>query len=63
MLELMIERWSDPSEGDSFRWSVWEDGKRIAMGGPHDTAAESEADALGLLQRRLGRRPDRVTRL
>jgi hypothetical protein len=63
MLELMIEVWRDDDEGDSFRWSLWLDGKRVGMGGPHAGAAESEAEAVALAERRLGRRPDRVTRL
>jgi hypothetical protein len=33
------------------------------MGGPHRSAAESEAEATALAGRRLGRKPDRVTRL
>ena len=63
MLELIIERWSDPAEGDSFRWSLWQDGRRLGMGGPHDSAAASEAEALALALDRLGKRPDRTTRL
>ena len=59
----MIERWSEPGRGDGFRWSLWAEGKRIGMGGPHDSAAASEDEATGLCERKLGRRPDRVTRL
>lgn len=63
MLELMIERWSDPARGDSYRWSLWDSGKRIAMGGPHRSVDESEREALGVCGKKLGRQPDRVTRL
>jgi len=62
-LELIVDRWSETGAPDSFRWSLWEDGRRIGMGGPHRSAAESEAEAMALAERRLGRRPDRVTRL
>lgn len=62
-LELIVDRWSESGAPDRFRWSLWEDGRRVAMGGPHRSAAESEAEATALAGRRLGRKPDRVTRL
>lgn len=59
----MIETWSTPQAGTTHRWSIWADGRRVAMGGPHPTPAESEAEALEICRVRLGRPPDRVTRL
>lgn len=63
MIELMIETWLNPGVAPAFRWSVWMDSKRVAMGGPHDAAAASEAEALEYCNRRLKREPDRITRL
>ena len=63
MLEVMLETWSTPQSGTTYRWSVWRDGTRIAMGGPHDTIAESEAEARAFCADKLRGPPDRVTRL
>lgn len=63
MIELMIETWKDPASGDSYRWSLWFEGKRIGMGGPHKTSEESEREAVTACERQLGRRPNRITRL
>lgn len=63
MLELIIERWTQPVSGTSFRWSLWQDGKRVQMGGPHKTAAISEHDGLADCQEQFGRAPDRITHL
>jgi hypothetical protein len=63
MLEVMIESWVNPGVPTACRWSLWADGKRVAMGGPHGTAGESEAEALQYCARALKRKPDRVTRL
>ena len=63
MLELMLETWSNPQAGTTYRWSVWLDGTRVAMGGPHKTMTESEAEALDFCAERLERQPERVTRL
>jgi hypothetical protein len=63
MIELMLETWSSPQTGTAYRWSLWKDGARIAMGGPHKTATESEAEALEFCADRLKQQPDRVTRL
>lgn len=62
MIEVIIERWSGP-DGVSFRWSVWQDGRRVEMGGPHADADASEAAARAWCDERLKRPPDRVTRL
>ena len=63
MLELMIETWSSPRTGTTYRWSVWRDGTRVGMGGPHETGEESEAEAREFCAERLRHAPDRVTRL
>ncbi|MBV8534254.1 MAG: hypothetical protein JO128_01605 [Alphaproteobacteria bacterium] len=63
MLEVMLETWSAPQTGTTYRWSVWRDGTRVAMGGPHDTIQESEAEARAFCAARLRGPPDRVTRL
>lgn len=63
MIEVMIETWSSPQSGTSYRWSLWRDGTRVAMGGPHASIDESEADARGFCEARLKQPPDRVTRL
>jgi hypothetical protein len=63
MLELIIERWTQPASGTSFRWSLWQDGKRVLMGGPHNTQETSEQDGAAQCRAQLGRAPDRVTRL
>ncbi len=63
MLELVIECWQVPANAALFRWSLWQDAKRIGMGGPHATAQASEREALKICSGRLGRHPDRVTKL
>jgi hypothetical protein len=61
MIEIIIERWSGP-DGTTFRWSLWRNGSRVTMGGPHRSAEESEKDARAHCKE-LGHDPDRVTRL
>ena len=63
MTEVMIETWSSPQTGTAYRWSLWRDGTRVAMGGPHHTIDESEADARAFCTAHLKHPPDRVTRL
>lgn len=63
MLELIIERWTEPKTGTTFRWSLWQDGKRVLMGGPHGAADISENDGLQECRERFERAPDRITRL
>jgi hypothetical protein len=36
--ELIIERWTNLNQSIDYRWSVWVDGRRVQMGGPHKTA-------------------------
>lgn len=63
MHEIIIERWNNRDGTQDHMWSLWHDGRRLEMGGPHQTAAAAEAEALAHCQRSLGRHPDRVTRL
>lgn len=62
MIEVIIERWSGP-RGTSFLWSVWRDGRRLAMGEPHADFHASEAEARKWCGDNLDRPPDRITRL
>lgn len=62
MIELMVERWSGP-DGTSFRWSLWRDGKRVAMGPAYTNAEAAEAAATAACIQEFGMRPDRVTAL
>jgi hypothetical protein len=61
--ELIIERWTNLNQSTDYRWSVWVDGRRVQMGGPHKTAEESEQEGQAYCQKGLARKPDRVTRL
>ncbi|MGH6931428.1 MAG: hypothetical protein ACREEE_03230 [Dongiaceae bacterium] len=63
MIEVIIERWTSLSKNTDFRWSVWRDGSRIQMGGPHGSCDESESEALAYCKTSLRRDPDRVERL
>jgi hypothetical protein len=63
MIEIIIERWTSLAKSTDYRWSVWHDGNRIQMGGPHDSGEKSEADALKYCRTTLGRGPDRIERL
>jgi hypothetical protein len=62
MIEIVIERWSG-SDGTTFRWSLWRDGKRIAMGPEQATADAAEAAATAACLLEFGMRPSRVTHL
>ncbi len=62
MIEIIIERWSGP-DGEHFLWSVWRDGRRLEMGGPHADSADSQAAGQEFCTQRLGRKADRITRL
>ncbi len=61
--ELIIEQWTNLNQSVDYRWSVWVDGRRVQMGGPHKTADDSEREGQVYCQKSLARRPDRVTRL
>ena len=63
MIEVMIERWTSLQGRTDHLWSVWHDGKRTEMGGPHPNAeaAEDAARRYCMLQFKVP--PDRVTKL
>jgi len=61
--ELIIERWTNLNQSTDYRWSVWVDGKRVQMGGPHKAADESEREGRAYCREALAQQPDRVTRL
>lgn len=63
MLEVIVERWADFGGTVDYRWSVWKDGKRVEMGGPHGDPQASETEAVAFCRRMLGTPPDRVTHL
>ncbi len=63
MTEVMIERWSNRDGGDDFLWSVWRDGSRVQMGGPHPTAEAAEAAARAFCAGELGVEPERISHL
>lgn len=64
MLELMLETWSTPRNGTTYRWSLWQDGRRVASGnGLHPSLDEAEADGRRYCDEKVGRPPARVTRL
>ena len=60
--ELIIERWTNLHQSIDYRWSVWVDGRRVQMGGPHKTA-DDKREGQAYCQRSLTKKPDRVTRL
>jgi hypothetical protein len=63
MLEIMIERWSLLGGRIEFRWSVWQDGRRIEMGArPNSTSEDAEAAARAWC-REVGLEPDRISQL
>jgi hypothetical protein len=61
--ELIIEQWTNLNQSIDYRWSVWVDGRRVQMGGPHKTADESEREGQAYCRKGLAQAPDRVTRL
>ncbi len=64
VLEVIIERWTDAGGTTEFRWSLWRDGHRVAMGHEaHATAENCEAEATASCRQGLGRDPNRVTHL
>jgi hypothetical protein len=62
MIELIIERWSDRG-ATTYLWSVWRDGHRMGMGGPHADLRASEVEARQWCDENLHQPPDRVTPL
>ncbi len=63
MIEVMIERWTDPDGSARFLWSLWQDGRRLDMGAARPTAEAAESEAVAFCRRQLGVEPDAVTRL
>ncbi len=63
MIRIVIERWQHLDGTTQHLWSVWRDGKRIAMGRPRATAEEAEGEAQAACQKSLGRAADAVERL
>ena len=63
MLEVYVERWTEPGGGTRFPWSVWLDGKQVQHNGRHDDPAAAEAEAVAFCRQMIGREPDRVRRL
>lgn len=63
MLEIVIERWQGLDGRAVHRWSVWLDGRRVDMGGPHGDPEACLEEAQLFCQEALGRAADRVTRL
>ena len=63
MIEVIIEHWTDRAGGQDYLWSVWRDGSRVHMGGPHPTVEAAEAAAREYLSQELGVEADHVIRL
>ncbi len=64
MIEIVIERWTNAEGETDFRWSVWGEGHRIQMGeNAHSSTDDCEVEAVEFCWRKLGRKPERVTRL
>ena len=59
MLEVIIERWTNPDGSTDYMWSVWQSGNRIQMSGTYPT---SGPDAFEFCTT-LNGTPDRVSRL
>ena len=64
MIEIVIERWTNAEGETAFNWSVWGEGHRIQMGEiTRRNAEDCEVEAVEFCWRKLGRKPDKVTRL
>ena len=63
MLDVMIECWNNTDGSSDYLWSVWQDGRRLEMGGHFDGKEEAEAAARAYCQATFGRQPDRVRQL
>ncbi len=64
MIEIVIERWTNAEGETAFNWSVWGEGHRIEMGeNALSSADDCEVEAVEFCWRKLGRKPDRATRL
>ena len=64
MLKLILERWQQRDGRTDHLWSLWLDGKRVAMAPkPLATAAAAESEARAICVGKLGREPDRTEHL
>ena len=63
MLEIIIERWSNPDGSSDYMWSVWQNGNRIQMSGTYPTSEAAEAEAVQFCTETLNTTADRITRL
>ncbi len=64
MIELFIERWTNPTGSTDYRWSVWNDGLQLQAGPRvYRGGDECVAEGLDFCVRALGREPDKVTKL
>ncbi len=64
MIEIVIERWTNAEGETAFNWSVWGEGHRIQMGEiTRRNAEDCEVEAVEFCWHKLGRKPDKVTRL
>ena len=62
-IELFIEKWSAPTGGYLYPWSVWKNGLQVHYGQRHTTPEQAETEGLHYCQHVLGEAPERVTRL
>ncbi len=63
MIEVVIERWTRPHSTTEYRWSVWQDGHRIATGRKAFTDADDCETEAEFYVKALGKKSDKVTRL
>ena len=63
MIEVIIERWTSLQGRTDHLWSVWHDGKRTEMGGPHDSQEAAEDAARRYCMQQFQGPPDRITKL
>lgn len=63
MIEIVIDRWTNTEGQAVFNWSVWGEGHRIEKGEITRRNAEDCEVAVEFCWRKLGRKPDRITRL
>ncbi len=63
MIEVVLERWTGADGTTEYRWSVWQDGHRIEMGGRAFTDADDCETEAEFYVKALGKKSDKVTRL
>lgn len=62
-LDIVIERWSNFDKSTDYRWSVWQGGSCVHMGGPHSSVEECEREAVAFCRKDLQCEPNRIERL